>query len=107
MWKQLICLKAPRSHTLKASPGSGQVADLRFLVLLLFALSEEGREGEKYQAVKESCWGQTILGLTAMSPKLPFFSFTQNSVSAFQFDTGRQRPNFGIIRATRKDPEPD
>lgn len=57
----------PRS--LKVSPGSGYVADLRFLVLPLFVLSERGGDvkGEVHQSQKLRFWAQTALGLTAMS----------------------------------------
>ena len=58
----------PRS--LKASPRSGYVADLRFLVLPLFVFFSErggGVKGEVHQSQKLRFWAQTALGLIAMS----------------------------------------
>lgn len=66
----MLCLKAPlEPHSLKASLGNGYVADLIFLVLPLFVFSERGGgvKGEVQQSQKLRFWGQTILGLTAIS----------------------------------------
>ena len=57
-----------------------------------------------YKTIPQSSptWGRVIKTLACCDPPLPgkeiklfFFSFTQNSVSAFQFSTRRQRLNSG------------